>query len=76
MVLTSISSYALREGRWLLVEGEIIIPEFIRSLRTLTVYGIAPSLPLGGVGRDLPFIENDTFVTAGMLFTSLVQIMI
>ena len=38
----------------------ILIPGFIRTSPMLAVYGAAQSLPLGGVGRDLSFIKDDT----------------
>ena len=40
--------------------GRILIPKFIRSCPMLAVYDLAHSLPLGGVGRDFPFIEDET----------------
>ena len=40
--------------------GRILVPGFTRSPPTLAVYDVAHSLPLGGVGRDFPFIEDET----------------
>jgi hypothetical protein len=39
--------------------GRIHIPGFIQFPPTLAVYDVH-SLPLGGVGRDFPFFENET----------------
>ena len=36
------------------------IPEFVRSPPTIAVYDVAHSLPLGGIGRGLPFTEDET----------------
>ena len=46
-------SFALGRGR-------IFIAGFVRSPRTLAVYGVAHSLPRGGVGRSFPFTEGET----------------
>ena len=40
--------------------GIILISEFISSPPTLAVYDVAHSLPLGGVGRDFPFTEDES----------------
>ena len=40
--------------------GRILIPVFIRAPPTLAVYDVAHCLPLGGVGRDFPFPEDET----------------
>ena len=40
--------------------GRILVLEFMRSPATLAIYGIAHSIPLGGVDRDFPFTEDET----------------
>ena len=49
--------------------GRILIPKFIRPPRTFTVYDVAHSLLLGGVGRGFHFTEDET---EGISHTSLV----
>ena len=39
----------------------ILIPGFIRSSHMLAIYSVAHSLPLGGVDRDYPFTEDETW---------------
>ena len=38
----------------------MLITEFIQFPLTLVVYGVAHSLPRGGVGWDFPFNEDET----------------
>ena len=40
--------------------GRNLIPGFTRFFLALSVYDVAPSLPLGGVFRDFPFTEDET----------------
>ena len=53
-VLTSIRSSALREGRWRLVEEESLSRESFGLLL------VSHSLPLGGAGKNFPFVEVET----------------
>ena len=51
--------------------GRDLVPEFIRSLLTLVVYNVVLSLPLGGVGKDFPFSEDEDRVYSSELPSTL-----
>ena len=46
--MITIQSSTLREGRWYLVEGKILIQGLMRFPSTLTFYDVAHYLPRGG----------------------------
>ena len=73
MLLSADLYKLIRSQRRSLATGRrrIRISGFIRFPSTLAVYGLAHSLPLGGVDRDFPFTEMRS---EGIYQTSLVLV--